>query len=165
MLAQTGVPTVEDIASITPNGERLKKGPIAVLECFQNIPCNPCVDACSRKAIRMESDINQCPQLDDSLCNGCGICLVHCPGLSVFIIDQSYSDTEAVIKIPFEFYPLPAIGQCVDAVNRAGQVIGSAKVLKVQTTNNKTNILWLAVPKELSMEVRNIAWRKEGEDE
>ena len=37
----TGIITKEDIA--IPSEERLKKGPVVIIECVENIPCNPCV--------------------------------------------------------------------------------------------------------------------------
>ncbi|WP_425061070.1 Ferredoxin-type protein NapF [Sporomusa carbonis] len=162
MLVQTGIPTVDKVNAIVPSPERLNQGPVAIFECFQNIPCNPCTDACPRKAIQIGADINERPVLDETKCNGCGICLAHCPGLSIFVVDYSYSPDEALLKLPYEFLPLPAIGEPVEALNRQGEVVATAKVKRVQENKNKTTVVWITVPKALAMDVRGIATRKEG---
>ena len=38
MLIQNGIPTAEDILSVTPSEERFAKGAVAIAECFQKIP-------------------------------------------------------------------------------------------------------------------------------
>ena len=162
MLTPQGLPQQEALAASLPPADRLEKGAVAVFECFQNIPCNPCVDACPRKAIKMGSDINECPSLDYEACNGCGLCLAHCPGLSIFVLDYSYSSDEALIKIPYEFFPLPEAEEVVDALNRSGECIGEARIEKVQKNKNKTTILWISVPKNLAGQIRNISRRRKG---
>jgi len=156
MLEKTGIPTREDIESITPSEERRKKGPVAVIECFQKIPCNPCYTSCKFGAIKEFEDINDRPVVDFDKCTGCGVCVVNCPGLAIFIIDETYSDTEALVKIPYEFIPLPEEGSYVTALNREGKPVCRAKVVKVQNakSQDRTPVVSLAVPKEFSMEVR-----------
>lgn len=162
MLRITGVPTTEDINSITPPMERLYRGPVAVIECFQKIPCNPCYTKCPRGAIGEMADINEIPQIDYEKCNGCGICAVACPGLAIFIVDYNYSENKSLIKLPYEFIPVPGEGQSVKALNREGTAVGDAKVLRVQSgkNGNKTSLIWLEVDKNMAMEVRN--FRMEG---
>ena len=132
MLSRTGVATIDDITSILPPEERMKQGPVAIIECFQNIPCNPCATSCAKKAIKEFSDINDRPVIDYDKCNGCGTCISNCPGLAIFVVDETYSDQEALIKIPYEFTPLPSKGQSVDALDREGNKVGKARVVKVQ---------------------------------
>ena len=157
VLAQNGIPTIEDLAQVRPTAERLAKGPVAVAECFQNIPCDPCYHTCKRQAIKPFADINDRPQVDQDKCNGCGMCLMRCPGLAIFVVDHTFSETEALVKLPYEFLPLPNEGDVVAAVSRAGKVVGEARVEKVQSgvKLDGTNVVWLAVPKALSMEVRH----------
>ena len=64
MLIQNGIPTAEDILSVTPPKERFAQGAVAIAECFQKIPCKPCTKACVKKAIRVEPDINETPRID-----------------------------------------------------------------------------------------------------
>lgn len=138
---------------------RFARGPVAVFECLQQIPCNPCADACPQKAITVK-DINSCPELNETLCNGCGVCMTHCPGLSVFVVDYTFSPDRTLVKIPYEFYPLPQVNEQVDALNRKGECIGAAQVVRVQLSPNKTHIIWLALLPELTMQVRGIRLRK-----
>lgn len=158
MLNKTGVPTAEDVETVTPSEERLSLGPVAIIECFQEIPCNPCTEACKQGAIQPMEDINNLPQLDPDQCNGCGVCLSRCPGLAIFIVDASYSETEAIVRIPFEYVPVPQVGEKVVGLNRAGEALGTFVVNKVQSggQKNKTYTIWLVVPKELIMDVRSI---------
>ena len=73
MLLETGIPTFDDIKSVMPSDERFAKGPVVVVECFQEIPCDPCVDACKFNAITKPKDINDLPVVDFEKCNGCGV--------------------------------------------------------------------------------------------
>lgn len=166
MIEKTGVPTPQDLWKVFPPKERLEKGPVAIIECFQQIPCDPCYTACKKEAIQEFEDINDLPQIDFEICNGCGLCISRCPGLCIFIVDQTYSEKGVLIKLPFEFLPLPEEGEEVDALNRKGEVVSKAKVVKVQNGRyeDKTPVISILVPKELSMEVRNIRLRKNNDE-
>lgn len=160
MIEKTGVLLPHNLASCLPSVNRMSQGPVAIIECIQKIPCNPCVDACPRKAIQAMKDINECPVLDVDRCNGCGMCVANCPGLAIFVVDMNHHATTALLKIPYEFFPLPADGEVVYAIDRSGTIVGDATITRVQKTQNKTTILWLTIAKELAMQVRNIR-RKE----
>jgi len=158
MLIRTGIPTADDLKTVYPSDERLKQGPVAIIECFQKIPCNPCTEACKQGAILPMEDINDIPRMDFFKCNGCGVCISRCPGLAIFIVDKSYSSTEAIVRIPYEYVPVPKPGEKVLGLNRAGEELGAFEVTKVQSggKKNMTYTVWVAVPQELCMEVRNI---------
>jgi len=158
MLQETGIPIQEDIIAVTPPDERFAKGPVVIVECFQEIPCNPCVDACKFHAITKKRDINDLPKVDFDKCNGCGVCIAQCPGLAIFVVDKTYSASHAVVRIPYEFVPVPEKGQFACGLDRAGEEKGWFEVVRVTSggAKNKTTILWLAVPQELAMEVRSI---------
>ncbi|NLW17740.1 MAG: 4Fe-4S binding protein [Firmicutes bacterium] len=158
MLKSTGIPTPADLAQVYPDKQRLERGPVAIIECFQSIPCNPCATACPRGAILPFADINDRPQLDAEKCNGCGLCVVNCPGLAIFVVDMAYSEKEALLKMPYEFLPLPQPGAVVTALNRAGQAVGTGTVIRVQSPPafERTALIHLAVAKDLAHEVRNI---------
>ena len=158
MLINDGIPTKEDLLKIDPPPERLASGPVVIVECFQEIPCNPCIKACRRGAITMPRDINDIPLVDFDLCNGCGLCISLCPGLAIFVVDKTYSEDFALVKLPFEYVPLPQAGQYAVALDRAGKELGWFEVIKV-TSGGKKNMTYtisLAVPQELAMEVRSI---------
>jgi len=158
VLASTGVPSQNDLKAVIPGEERLKRGPVAIIECFQKIPCNPCYLACRFGAIRKFEDINDLPRIDAERCNGCGICVVNCPGLAIFIVDYTYSDSEGLVKIPYEYLPLPQVGSEVLALDREGKAVGTARVIKIQRVKSqeRTPIISLAVAKDLVMTLRNI---------
>ncbi|NLY54522.1 MAG: 4Fe-4S dicluster domain-containing protein [Firmicutes bacterium] len=158
MLKKTGIPTQADLQEVYPRPERLAQGPVAVIECFQRIPCNPCATACQRGAIQPFEDINDRPQLDVDRCNGCALCVASCPGLAIFVVDETYSEDQALIKLPYEFLPLPQEGKIVAALNRAGEKVGEGIVVRVQNPPafDRTAVIHLAVPRELASDVRNI---------
>ncbi len=158
MLIKDGIPSKEDIMTVAPGEERLKKGPVAIAECFQNIPCDPCAKACVKKAITIEPDINAAPKVNFDICNGCGACISVCPGLAIFTVDMTYSDNEALVRLPFEFLPVPEQGQLVCGLDRSGKELGYFKAVRVTPgrKENRTYVITLAVPKDLAMEVRNI---------
>lgn len=139
-----------------PSEERLAKGPTAVIECCQNIPCNPCETACRFGAITVGDPITNLPVLDESKCVGCGVCITKCPGLAIFVVDKSKD--MATVSFPFEYLPLPEKGDTVKAVDRAGQYVCDARVVRVNNVpaNDSTPIVTIEVPKELSDDIRSI---------
>jgi len=157
MLATNGIPTAEDLAKVTPPAERLARRACAVVECFQQIPCNPCATSCPSGAIVADNDINDLPVIDWEKCTGCGICLAICPGLAIFLVDCSQA--EAVVRLPYELLPLPSEGQAVQGLGRDGAYLCEAKVIRVQNSpaQDRTAIVWLQVPQGMAMQVRHFA--------
>jgi len=96
------------------------------------------------------------PVIDNDKCNGCGICITKCPGLAIIVVDMTWSDTQALIKLPYEFRPLPEAKQTVHALDRAGEIIAEAEVVRVTLPASKTPIVSIAVDKSLVKTVRNI---------
>jgi ferredoxin len=156
MLERTGIPTDDDLEKVIPDKKRLARGPVVIIECFQKIPCDPCAISCKLGAIKPFKDINDLPQVDFDKCTGCGICISSCPGLAIFVIDMNYSEEKSLIKLPHEMLPLPEKGEDVYTLNRAGGILGKAKVVRVLKIKNKTNIISLEVPKSMAMKVRSI---------
>jgi len=158
--AVTGVPTPEELANNpgSPSIERLKEGGVAVIECMQEIPCNPCEVACPYGAITVGDPITNVPVLDEEKCTGCGVCLPACPGLAIFLINLTHSDTKALVAFPYELLPLPEKGRWVEAVNREGRVVTRGRVVLVPNppSYDRTPIVYIAVPKEFAHEVRGI---------
>jgi len=144
-----------------PSQERLTKGPVVVVECNQEIPCNPCQAACPRQAIRVD-ELTSVPVLDEEKCNGCGTCVAPCPGLAIFVVDMTYSEGEALVMMPYEFLPYPEVGEKVDALDRGGRRICEGTIEKVRTPkkNDRTAVVSVAVPKKYGMEARAIRCRQ-----
>jgi Fe-S-cluster-containing hydrogenase component 2 len=156
MLERTGIPTDDDLEKVIPGKKRLAQGPVVIIECFQKIPCDPCAISCKLGAIKPFKDINDLPIVDFDKCTGCGICISSCPGLAIFVIDMNYSEKKSLIKLPHEMLPLPEKGEDVYALDRAGGILGKAKVVRVLKIKNKTNIISLEIPKSMVMKVRSI---------
>ena len=146
-----------------PDLERLQKGGVAVIECVQDIPCNPCELACRQGAIRVGLPITNLPVLNEEDCSGCGLCIAACPGLAVFVVDLNYSETEAIVTFPYEYLPVPQVGDVVEAVGREGEPVTKGRVTRVQNplSFNRTAVVTIAVPKEYGGVVRSITRRRE----
>lgn len=134
MLDNEGVATNEQVRSRFPNHELLIK-PKAIIECYENIPCNPCSTSCPSKAITIGKDINKQPSVDFDKCTGCGICIYNCPGLAIMVCQ--IKDDKARFKISYEFLPYPIEGEIWYAINRRGEVIGEALIEKVTLTKRQ----------------------------
>ncbi len=152
-----GILRAEELERLTPSAERLAEGPLVVIECVENIPCNPCVTACPKGAITIEGDMNSTPVVDVAICDGCGVCISACPGLAIFSIDAGGDGDTAKVSLPYEFLPLPEPGDVVTALDRNGEVACEAKVTKVLSAKalDRTPVITLEVPRGLAMEVRH----------
>lgn len=141
-----------------PSVYRLKKGPVVIIECVENIPCDPCASACPRGAIKIDGTFINKPKVDFDRCNGCGICISRCPGLAIFTVNYNYNPKQATVTIPFEFLPKPLPGDNVYGLNRKGKKICLAKVVRVIDTPafDRCTLVTVAVPKRLWNEVRSI---------
>ena len=141
-----------------PSQKRLKEGPVAVIECVEEIPCNPCETICPFGAITVGKPIINLPKLDEKKCKGCGKCIAVCPGLAIFVVNHPFNKREATVSLPYEFLPLPKKGEKIDALNRKGKRICSGKVIKIipPEKNNHTAVITIAIPKKYSGEIRNI---------
>lgn len=155
-----GYPSMEEIVAANgwPSEERFSKGPVAIAECVQEIPCNPCEAACPFHAITIRTPITNTPRISEEKCTGCGSCIAACSGLAIFLIDKTYSEKEALVSFPFEYLPLPEKGDKAEALSRGGEYVCLGTVIKVMNPkrNDHTPVVTIAVPKEKSDEVRTI---------
>lgn len=159
MFKETGIPSPDMVLKRFPPMERINKGPVAVAECYERIPCNPCQRACKFGAIRVGDDINNLPVLDYEACTGCGLCVSRCPGLAIMIVDGSKNSSTVEMRVPYEFLPLPKPGEEVWALDRAGKRIGKVKVVKVMNPGSfdRTPIIAAEVDRALIYAFRNIS--------
>ena len=79
-LEKDGYPDLEEMKKSPgyPSDQRLAEGSCIVIECIQEIPCNPCETACKFGAIKVGQPITNLPVLDEKLCTGCGNCIADC---------------------------------------------------------------------------------------
>ena len=145
-----------------PSETRRRKGAVAVLECLEDIPCNPCESICKFDAITVGEDITTPPLLTEDNCVGCRSCVPICPGQAIFIVDESLPDEKAAVEMPYEYRPLPQKGDIVTALDRAGQKIGDATVTSVKKTEkmDRTVTVIIEVPRNWSMRARAIRLKR-----
>ena len=157
-LSQTGYISKEELENApgVPSEERRRKGAVAVLECIQDIPCNPCEASCPTGAIIVGEDITNLPRLDEGKCIGCCTCVPICPGQAIFVVDESQDNGMATVTIPYEFLPLPEKAEVVTALDRSGRELGDAVVKAVRSSDkmDHTTLVTIEVPREWSMEAR-----------
>ena len=163
----TGIPSRAELEASfgIPSQARMKQSRVACIECVQPIPCNPCEGVCPRGAITVGDDITALPRLNEALCVGCGLCVANCPGLAITMLDKSFSDTEGTVDFPFEYLPLPAQGDTVQAVGRDGAVLCDGVVEKITRlpAYAGTTVIRLRVPLEFVDDVRSMKRLKPGE--
>lgn len=134
-----------------------KKGVHPVIECTQNIPCNPCQDACVKGCISTGENITFLPFVrDDNKCINCGMCVASCSGQAIFLVDEDCGDGSATVTMPYEFLPLPQIGDKGYGLSRKGEKICEAEVVSIKSVKafDHTNLLTMRVPKEYAMTAR-----------
>ncbi|MBI3556760.1 MAG: 4Fe-4S binding protein, partial [Deltaproteobacteria bacterium] len=61
--------------------------PVASLECYENIPCRACADACPENAIDIVR-ITDLPSLLEDKCTGCGACVAVCPAGAAVMVKE-----------------------------------------------------------------------------
>jgi len=138
-----------------PEEEITDSGPVPIIECPEEIPCDPCCENCPAGAIEMEG-VTALPEVNYDRCTGCGICMEVCPGLAIFMIDAS--SEEVRLTLPFEF-PLPEIGETVTTLNRQGEPVGTTTVKEIkprQESAGDTPTVTVEVTDTEARQVRNI---------
>lgn len=150
-----GYLTDEEVSKY-PGVKRLK-GIHPVIECTQNIPCNPCQDSCPKKCIKIGHDIVSLPAVDENVsCIGCGMCVAVCPGQAIFLLNEDFDENYASITLPYEFLPVPQQGIKGMVLDRSGKKVCQAEVVEIKSIPafDHTNLLTLKVPKEKAMTAR-----------
>ena len=134
-----------------------KLGVHPVIECTQNIPCNPCQDVCKLGCIEVGNDITALPIVkENSNCINCGMCVAACPGQAIFLLDEEAEEGYAYLTIPYEFLPVPYSGEIGLALDRSGKEVCKAEVLYVRTSKafDHTALLTMKIPSNMSNRVR-----------
>lgn len=143
--------------NIQPSIERRKKGPYVVIECPEKIPCDPCVGACPQDAISIPGTLIELPEVDYEKCTGCLLCIPRCPGLAIFVIDET-PDDHAVLYIPFEFIPRPKKGDKALGLDKNGKEQCAVTVTKVIDSKKFDHcaVVGFTMPKDLINDIRFI---------
>ena len=128
-----------------------------VVECTQNIPCNPCQTVCPKHCITVGEEISRIPHVDEEAeCVACGLCVSACSGQAIFLVCPSYEPGFGAVKLPYEFLPCPQVGDTGTGVGRDGADLCQAEVVQVQTNKvfDHTTVLTIKVPQGMENEVR-----------
>ncbi|MEZ0393471.1 MAG: 4Fe-4S dicluster domain-containing protein [Desulfurococcaceae archaeon] len=151
----TGVVGLDELRDLglVPSEERMRRGPVAVIECPEMIPCNVCVRACPLGAIT-KGKIYELPRLDEDRCTGCGVCVVSCPGLAIFVVDLS-REGEAYVTVPYEMLPRPRKGARAILLDREGRPVGEGEVVRAWERDG-TWAVTLRVPRDAWRDVRAV---------
>ncbi len=164
--AAEGIPTPDELKKSPgyPSLKSLQEGPVAIIECMEEIPCDPCESVCLTGAIKIGSSITNLPVLDEDKCTGCGLCISSCPGLAIFVLNLNYTDQSALLSFPFEFLPLPKVGEQVSAIDREGRPVCKGKVVKIlnKRKQDHTPVVSISIPKKYALVVRDISVKKNG---
>lgn len=149
-------PITDDLKGIIPSISRLMKGPVVIVECVQQIPCNPCIDACVRGHAITKKSLVDPPVVDHDRCTGCGECVALCPGLAIFVLNLRYKRDEALLMIPYEQKPVPKKGEIYEALDRSGKRVGEAEIVGVREMKDRTRVVSISVKRRDAMIVREI---------
>ncbi|MDI6874173.1 4Fe-4S binding protein [Candidatus Solincola sp.] len=136
-------------------------GAVAVVDCREEIPCNPCEEACPTGAIRVGPDICAAPRFDPQACNGCGRCVALCPGMAVFLLDRREKSGFARVTVPYEMGERPVEGEEVQVVDGEGKALTGGKILKIRALGGgaPTLLVTVRVPESVALKVRGVRYR------
>ena len=138
-------------------GVTRRSGIHPVMECTQNIPCNPCQDACKKGCISIGKQITSLPSVKEEVpCIGCGMCVASCSGQAIFLVDEQVEDGYGTVTLPYEFLPLPETGEKGIALGRDGKEVCQAEVVSIRSAKafDHTNLLTMKVPTDMVMKAR-----------
>jgi len=155
-----GALSLEEIAGCPgwPGEDCIERKRVAVLECVEDIPCNPCEAACPAHAIAIGSPITNLPAIDGERCTGCSVCVAICPGLACFVVEKNHSADLAAVAMPYELLPLPEVGDTVRALDRGGRYLCPGEVVQVQRAKrfDKTAVITVTVEKRFVNHARSM---------
>lgn len=133
------------------------KGIHPVVECTQNIPCNPCQDSCPKRCITIGKNITSLPVVDGKKqCIGCGMCVASCSGQAIFLVNEQAGEGYATVTMPYEFLPLPEVGTKGKGLSRSGEEICDAEIIEAKTSPafDQTRLVTMKVPADMAIKAR-----------
>ncbi|MDO4565636.1 MAG: 4Fe-4S binding protein [Clostridia bacterium] len=146
-----------DLIPGVPFSGKIPDKKCAVIECPQEIPCDPCQSACPFGAITLNGEHMTClPCIEPEKCRGCGNCIPACPGMAIFVVDPNYAEGLCEISLCYEFLPLPVKGDRVDVTDRSGNRLCDGVITGVRNMSkfDRSAIVSVACPREYAMSAR-----------
>lgn len=130
-----------------------------VIRCPQEIPCDPCTEACVKQSIMIREATMKGRPLFEGGCLGCTNCVAVCPGLAITLVDKRYdpSGENALVVIPWELPEGTIVpGQEVVTSGPEGEVIGRGKVIALKGSDwqDRRSLMSIEVP---SIEANKVA--------
>ena len=111
--------------------------------------------SCTFDAILPFEDVNSLPLVDFDKCTGCAVCAGICPGLAIFIVDESKPGDFGTLRLPYEYWPLPEKGQTVMALSREGGDVEPVEVVAISNVKGaRTPLVTLRLPKDKLQDIR-----------
>ena len=111
---------------VFPPSEVLETKRVALIECVEEIPCNPCGVVCRVGAIEKEALCTP-GKVDWDKCSGCTMCVAVCPGLSIFL--QQIKEGKGYVTMPYELLPNPKVGMKAQLMDRSGKIVGEGVIV------------------------------------
>ena len=133
-----------------------------VIRCVEEIPCNPCVDSCSKCSITIPGDsIMGLPEFSGE-CTGCMKCVTSCPALAITLVRRNHDGDpgRSLVTIPWEIDPgRVAAGAEVATVDFDGSPVGKGTVVRVtRAPGDRSRLLVsIEVPSEEAVDVAGLA--------
>ncbi|HNA62912.1 MAG TPA: 4Fe-4S dicluster domain-containing protein, partial [Rhabdochlamydiaceae bacterium] len=130
---------------------------VASLECFDDIPCNLCEQACPDSAIKIQREVSSdqvktISFLNESKCTACGLCLVACPSRSALMIQETEDAGTAKLTFPKTSEQEWNKGDPVTLLNRRGESLGMGRVIGNPVP--QLPLVQLEVPSHIAWEAR-----------
>ena len=121
-----------------------------LIRCMQEIPCNPCTEACPNNCISMPGSILALPEFGGE-CIGCGQCVLACPGLAINLVIEDYDPQKekALLVMPYEFVnEIIPLDREVTTTDMEGNEVGKGRVIayRDREVQNSRRLLLLEVP-------------------
>ena len=140
-----------------------------VIRCVQEIPCNPCIEACPHGLISIPGSILALPEFA-GICEGCGDCVLACPGLAINLVYNDYDPTgeKALLQLPFEFNDdVIPFGRDVTTTDLEGNAVGTGRViaLRKREDQDRRKLLLVEVPAGDKLKVAGFRIREPSEGE
>jgi Fe-S-cluster-containing hydrogenase component 2 len=132
-----------------------------VLDCSEEIPCNPCEEVCGRGAIVVGDNLNAAPVFEEDKCDGCGACIAVCPGSCVYLVEEA-GGGEARVTMAYDRLPRPLKGDVVTLTDGEGASVGQGIVYRVKNTKSDRHLWQVTVSTEPRLASVVRGFRQEG---